>query len=387
VTLAVLVRSFPRLTQTFILDELLGLEELGLDVRLFALAEGDRGLRRHEHLQRLRASVTFLDPAPAREVRRYIRSLSDVWREADHRHGYHAGSRWRAWGQAVALSRQLEACGAAHLHAHFAHDPALVGALAARLTGLPFTFTAHARDVHQVSRDALARRAAAARTVVACCEVNRRALEGVAPHAVLVHHGVDLDRFSPGPRPDGSAAILTVARLVEKKGVGHLLAALARLREDVRLDIYGEGPLRPQLEAAAERLEVAGRVRFLGAATQAELVQAYRSASVFALTPLRTPDGDVDGIPNVILEAMASGLPVVSTTAGGVPEAVIDGRDGVLAAPGDVDGIAAALRALLADDDLRRRMGRAARATVEARFDRRRAAQTLRDLFATTTAM
>lgn len=385
-TVAVLVRSFPRLSQTFILDELLGLEELGVNVRLFALAEGDRGPQQ-EQLQRLRADVTVLEPAPARDGPRYLRSLPDVWREAGHRRGYHAASRWRAWGQAVSLSRRLEESRATHLHAHFAHDPALVGSIAARLTGLPFTFTAHARDVHQVNGDALTRRAAAARAVVACCEANRSALALVAPAAVLIPHGVDLHRFRPGPPGDRSAIILTVARLVEKKGIADLLAAVARLGPDVRLDIYGDGPLRERLQDVATHLAVSDRVRFLGAATHARLVDAYRDAAVFALTPVRTPDGDVDGIPNVILEAMASGLPVVATWAGGVREAVTHGLDGLLVAPHDVAGIAAALDTLLGDDAQRRRMGQAARATVEARFDRRRAAQALRDLFATTTAM
>jgi glycosyltransferase involved in cell wall biosynthesis len=273
------------------------------------------------------------------------------------------------------------------LHAAFAHDPALVAMLTSRLTGLPFSFTAHARDLYQLPRSRLVRRVEAADAVITCTEANRRQLADVLPPSLVskVHvvvHGVDVGRFHPATgRPAADPpVILSAGRLVEKKGFPDLLAAAATLRRRgrrFRLDIHGDGPDRPALATAVVDLGLGDHVRLLPAATRDELAVAYRQAAVFALTPFVTADGDRDGIPNVLVEAMASGLPVVTTTVGGIPELVTSGSNGLLAAPGDVDAVAEHLECLLDQPAERARLGAAARATVLERFDARRSATTL----------
>jgi glycosyltransferase involved in cell wall biosynthesis len=282
---------------------------------------------------------------------------------------------------------------ATHVHAHFAHDPALVGLLLARLTGLGFTFTAHAKDLYQIPADSLAARARAARAVVTCCAANadhiRRSVPDVdLPPLLVVHHGVDLHRFAPArglPAPATGVRLLSVGRLVEKKGFTDLLRALALLRgRDVAftLRLCGAGPLHASLVELRDRLGLIDSVNFLGARTQEEVTAAMAEADAFVLTPLVTDDGDRDGIPTVLVEAMASALPVTTTAVGGIPELVTDGVNGRLLREGDVAGVADALQQLAEDPLLRARLGAAARRMVEECYDVDAAACRLREVFA-----
>jgi glycosyltransferase involved in cell wall biosynthesis len=267
-----------------------------------------------------------------------------------------------------------------HAHAHFAHDPTLIALLLKKLTDLPYSFTAHARDLYQTPPHALAERVDEASAVVTICRANvdymRAVVPALEPEKVrLIHCGVDLQAFRP---PDDQAPsipvplILSVGRLVEKKGFSDLLAACRQLKDAGRAfhcDIYGDGPLRVELEGEVEKLGLGNEVTLAGACTQKELRRAFRRAALFALTPCVTDDGDRDGIPVAILEAMACGLPVVTTTVAGIPEAVIHGQTGLLAEPHDVPSIAEHLAALLADEPRRRRLGLQARRTVADLFD------------------
>jgi glycosyltransferase involved in cell wall biosynthesis len=280
------------------------------------------------------------------------------------------------------------------VHAHFAHDPALVALLARRLTGSTFSFTAHARDLYQIPVAALRGRLREASAVVTCCRANLEHIVGVAggigPPVELIYHGVDLERFRPaGVRPERPVPlVVSVGRLVEKKGFDDLLRALALLVErgvEFGCEIYGDGPCRDRLEALRDTLGLGEVVRFLGQRTQVELLRVYREADVFALTPRLTEDGDRDGVPNVLVEAMACGIPVVSTAVGGVAELVDHGHDGLLATAGDSAAIAAHLTTLLGDTRLRRRLGDAAAASAR-RFDRASAATRLAALFGRTAA-
>jgi glycosyltransferase involved in cell wall biosynthesis len=261
----------------------------------------------------------------------------------------------------------------------------------ARLLGLPFTFTGHARDLLQIPARSLARRAAEATNVVTCCEENARYIASVVPTEALppvrvIHHGVELARFVPADHRDAGhfPMLVSVGRMVEKKGFGDLLSALATLREDLvpfRCRIYGNGPLLDELLAQRDALGLREHVQFMGAVSSPEILQALQSADAFALTPRVTQDGDRDGIPNVLVEAMACGLPVVTTTAGGIAELVADDVNGLLVPSGAVDEVAAALRRVLTDPQTRRRLGAEARRTVEADYDVDGAAQAMEAVF------
>lgn len=404
-----ILRSYPRLSQTFIVNEILALEQLGVSITIFAIVDPHEPIVQPQ-VAKVRAPVHYLTGgAPAlwlaflfahlalaiSRPRSYFQALRYVMRERELDAGYTASSRYACFWRAGYLAWQARRARLGHLHAHFAHDPTLIALLAQMLTGITFSFTAHARDLYQIPARSLVERADAATAVVTCCGPNMEYLRAVAPDAAraktrLIHHGVDLDGFQPlaAPAQPPAAAgplILSVGRLVEKKGFPDLLCALHQVQQSgrrFRCLIYGDGPQRAALTALIAELGLDDVVRLEGERGQHELAPIFQRADLFALTPFVTDDGDRDGVPNVLVEAMACGTPVVSTAVAGIPELVRDGRNGLLAAAHDVAGIAAALTTLIDNAGLRAQLGAAARTTVVEHFDLRAAAQTLAGLFA-----
>ena len=398
-----LTRSWPRLSQTFIVNEVLALERLGARLDIFALEPSGEVLRQPQ-VDRVRATVRYLDTAARRRdhlavaaasPRRYIATAAFARRNPDLSSGYATATSWQCFRYAVHIAahvarRRAAGDSVSHVHAHFAHDPALVALFLHRLTGLPYSVTAHARDLYQIPRRSLRERADAATDVLTCCRANLDYLDaeldaGAAGKARVIHHGVDLDQFVPAPNGavDDNVQILSVGRLVEKKGFPDLLRACASVAAEhpFTLTIYGDGPLRADLERLRDDLGLADVVVLAGEQDSSVIVTAMQAADVFAITPYVTPDGDRDGVPNVIVEALASGLPVVSTDVGGVGEAVRHGHNGFLAAPHDIPSLSRHLRQLVTDAGLRRRMGAAARSTAEEHFDVDRAAAELVRVF------
>lgn len=403
---AYVVRSWPRLSQTFIANEVLGVEALDVDLVVFAMVEADEPMAAAQ-VAGVRAPVRYFDAAHRRPLAarmgehlravaaapgRYLATFAHVGRDAHLAAGYSTASRWQCFAHAVHLAAALRSARAEgrpidRVHAHFAHDPALVALLTHRLTGVPFSLTAHARDLYGIPTRTLAARTDAATDVVTCCRANVDYLERtVGASAHLVHHGVDLDRYRPGPSGPRAETptIVSVGRLVEKKGFADLIAACAVLRDEGRAfgcTIYGDGPLRDELVAQRDRLGLEGVVTLAGACPPAELVPAFQGADVFVLAPVVGEDGDRDGVPNVLVEAMACGVPVVTTAVGGIPELVVDGENGLLAPAHDPAAVALRLGTLLGDPGLRERLGTRGRSTVEARFDARVAAHRMASLF------
>jgi len=256
-----------------------------------------------------------------------------------------------------------------------------VAARAAALLGVPYGFSVHALDARKVGPTELGRRARAAACVVVCNADAARAVREAGGEVRLVPHGVDLDRFAPVLRaPRGPVRLLAVGRLVEKKGFGVLLRAAARLRVPYQLRVVGDGPERERLASLAAAAGDA--VELIGARTHAELPVAFRWAEVLVVPSIVDARGDRDGLPNVVLEAMASGLPVVASDVAALPTAVVDGSTGVLVPPGDVDRLARALEDLAVDPARRQRLGRAGRLRAEREFDVRRATRRFGDALA-----
>lgn len=329
----------------------------------------------------------------------YIHSLFYIAAHPKIDQGYTASSRWECFLQAVhlvhVLHLQERETGKKidHLHAHFAHDPTLIAYLVHLITGISFSFTAHARDLYQVPEKVLTDRIRRASAVVTCCGANMEYLERIAPSQQskfsLVYHGVNLKDFQPVQNADARSAaekpiILSVGRLVEKKGFQDLLQALLIVKESgqqFRCTIYGDGPLHQMLERWVEEHGMASDVRLMGDSTQQELISIYQKATVFALTPVQTEDGDRDGIPNVLLEAMAVGLPVITTAVAGIPELVEDNQNGLLYQSHDVKGISSGILELLRDAEKRKLLGGAASRKVKDQFDVAQAAKRLKTMF------
>lgn len=394
------VRKFPVLSETFILNEILALEAMDLEVHVFPLAP-TRDPRFHEGLGRLRATVHYV-PGPS-ELRTLLRY---AWRVAQRNPQRFRRRLLRvlAAGRPSLLWRFLQASYVAdrarkvrvrHLHAHFANRSATVAHQASKLLGIPFSFTAHAFDVYRrADLRVIARKMADARFTATVSEFNVGYLQSfVNGHPVrieLVRNGVDLSRFSPPPRvPDGPFTMLTVARLVEKKGVDVLIDACAHLRDrgaGFRCEIVGKGTLSAQLEKMVRDRRLDGQVRFLGALAQQEIVERYHGAHVLVLPCVVGENGDRDGLPVSIVEALACGVPVVSTPVTGIPEVVRDGVNGLLVPQRDAVALADAIQTLMTDRALLERLRAAARPSVCDSYDQRQTAARLFQLFQEATA-
>jgi glycosyltransferase involved in cell wall biosynthesis len=421
--------GFPRVSETFIASELHRVERAGIPVRLFVIKpveDRERDLR-HPVVAAIAATPRYLPDTAAltaplhrwrpRHLRAFAPALRRVARERPlglaraaatalgqalrDRRTPLSGPRKiyvKELVQAVALAdRLLDAPEVRHLHAHFAHGTTTVTWLAARITGLPFSFTGHARDIYAPAlnpRGWLRRKMDSASFVVTCTEANVRHLERIAPgaHVHLVYHGLSADfaRLLAGPPPNAPSAggetlrVLGVGRLVAKKGFDVLVEACALLRErgiacEARI-VGQEDKDSQRVRAAIARCGLGDRVTLPGAIGPAELLAEYRAADVVCM-PCRLLADDRDGIPNVLLEAMAAGTPVVATAVSGIPELITDGHDGLLVAPEDPEALAGALARLHADPALAARLAQAAQETVRRRFDGDRLARRLAELF------
>ena len=336
--IVVVTSGFPRVSETFALSELLALDAQGLLGAVFATKPGD-GAPPQPAVAELPQRVQVLPPGhPAQ--------------------------------QAAAMLERLGGRRVGAFHGYFAHQPAAVAAAAAAATGRRFGFGVHALDARKVPPAQLAARARAASVVVAC---NSDVADPVRQPGVplrLIPHGVDLRRFQPQPPPPGQGLrLLAVGRLVPKKGLDVLVEATGRLRVPFSLRIVGAGPERERLEAAIRAAGVADRVRLTGPATHADLPACYAEADVVVVPSVVDRAGDRDGLPNVVLEAMASGRPVVASDVAAIGTAVAHQHTGLLVPPGDPGALAAALTELAAEPRLRTALGAAARRRVERDFE------------------
>lgn len=384
-----MLKGYPRLSETFIAQEIAALEQRGLPI-LIASLRHPTDTQVHPVHARIRAPLLYLpeylrdDPMRVLRAWRQVRSrpgyalarrqwLRDLWRDR-------TANRVRRFGQALVLAAELPS-DVARVHAHFLHTPASVARYCAAIRGLPWSGSAHAKDIWTTPPWELREKLASCDWLVTCTATNRDYLAGLAPpgRVELVYHGLDLDRFAAPSRPprtaDGSAAddpviVLSVGRLVEKKGTDVLLDALARLPRDLhwRLVHVGGGPLRKALGRRAAALGIGDRIEWRGAIAQGELLGLYQRADLFALASRIAQDGDRDGLPNVLMEAQSQLLPVVATDVSAIHELVIDGQTGVLVPPQDPQALAGALLALMRDPQRRRALAEAGCSRVQAGF-------------------
>lgn len=389
---AVILKGYPRLSETFIANEILALERCGLDLRLFSLRHPTDPAQHPVH-RHIRAPVVYLPEylhhAPLRvwqawrTVRRWPRYertrvawLRDLRRDPTR-------NRVRRFGQALVLAHEMPA-DVKRLHAHFLHTPASVTRYAAMLLGLPWSVSAHAKDVWTTPEWEIREKLAACEWLVTCTACNAEYLRPLAaPHTPveLLYHGIDLQAFPPpappscfrgtdGSDPSDPVRLLSIGRAVEKKGYDVLLQALAALPASAcwRLVHIGGGPLLKPLKRTAQDLGLAERIEWRGPLSHDAVLNAYREADMFVLACRIAGDGDRDGLPNVLMEAQSQRLPCVSTTVSAIPELIVSGETGLLVAPGDPLALAAAIGGLIAAPDARQRLGLAGLARVQAAF-------------------
>jgi len=389
------LKRFPRISETFIAAELIELRRRGEDVVVFAVSQPEEPFV-HGFLAELDVPVVYLPYRPARHPLAVGRALGAV---ACRRPAGLLGAiatvvrrprlrSLRRLLQAAVLTVELRRAGVTHVHAHFASTAARLANLAWRMGGPGYSVTAHAKDIwhRDARRDGLRDKLGHARFVATVSEENRRYLDALLDgrgRVQVVPNAVDLSRLpAPAERDPEPGVVLAVARLVEKKGLDDLIRACARLGRSgvaARLELVGDGPLRSQLEALADVEGVP--VSWHGALPQEQVAAHYRRAAVFALPCVVAATGDRDGLPTSVLEAMAAGVPVVTTAVNGLAEVVDDGRTGLLVAQRDPEALAAALKRVLQDDELAGRLAGEARATVVERFALHRTVPLLQALF------
>ena len=380
--LAIVMKGYPRLSETFIAQELLALQRRGLGFAIWAMRRPtDKAV--HPMHREIAAPVDYLPEYLYQEPLRVLRGLVHMARLPTARAFLRAAwadlrrdptpNRLRRFGQACVLARELPP-GVRHLHVHFLHTPASVVRYTAILRTLAWSFSAHAKDIWTTPDWEKREKIADAQWGVTCTRDGHQALARLAdpPERVeLVYHGLDLPRFPPPPaarpardgrRADDPVRLVTIGRAVEKKGFDDLLAALALLPPALhwRLIHIGSGDLLKALRRQADALGIGGRIEWLGAQTQTRVVECLRDADLFVLPSKPAANGDRDGLPNVVMEAASQALPIVATDFAGIPEFVRDGVEGWLTAPGDAAALAARIAQLAAAPAARPRLGAAA---------------------------
>lgn len=391
------LKMYPRFSETFVVSEILAREAQGERIVIFSLRP-TTDPKFHPELARVQAPVIHIGrPTSVNRLWEQLRTVGeelvdDVARELPELLDHPADEA----AQAVEVARQARAHGVTHLHAHFASIATTVARLAGRIAGLPYSFTAHAKDIfhEDVVEDELGRKLGEAHHAITISGYNesdlRRRFPQQSRNLRLVHNGLELERFplrTAGARADGDRPrLLSVGRLVEKKGFNLLVDAVAALRSrgiDVDCDIAGDGPLADELARQVTALGLQDRVRLLGPVTQAQVGHLLGSHDAFVAPFVVGADGNADGLPTVLLEAMARGIPCVAAEVTAVGEVVIDGETGWLVPTGDLGALVDAIAEAVAPGTDHTEMIRRARRLVEETFDSRRQAARLRELVTT----
>jgi len=402
--LGMILKGYPRISETFISNEIRLLEKLDFAIHLFSMRRPRENFT-HNSVQKIQAAVdylpeTLIKPLPqlmyhnlclaAKKPGIYGAALKTAYHRflrtrnsATIKHLLQAG---------YLVHRLLPERRVAHLHAHFAHSPTSVAMFASQLTGIPFSFTAHAKDIYTSDPGQIREKIGLARFVVTCTEYNRKHLCKLGDgHATPIHrnyHGIDITLFCDKneiPKiPVPPYQILTVARLTAKKGLPTIYKALRILCDQgvsLQHTHIGGGEDREKVMSLIKDLDLAFVTRLLGTQPHQVVLDHYKNADIFVLGCEVAPNGDRDGIPNVLMESMAMGLPVVATDISGIPELVENQRTGLLVPPGQPDKLAAGMLRMLTDEKLRKRVITAGKQRVVGEFDNRRLIQELADIY------
>ena len=400
--IAVVLKGYPRLSETFIAQEILALEKAGIDLQIVSLRH-PTDTKRHPVHHEIKAKINYLPEYLYQEPIRVIKS----WLKARHMVGYRTArktwlgdffrdptpNRVRRWGQAMVLASELDN-NFTWLYGHFIHTPGSVTRYAGIIRKLPWSYSAHAKDIWTSPNWELSEKLNSAQWTVTCTAGGAGHLKSLASSADKVHlayHGLDLTRFVPsdekpskrdGKKTDEPVKLITVGRAVEKKGLDTLLNALAKLPADLNWQWthIGGGPLLGTLKAQSKDLGIDTSLDFLGSQSQQKVLESYRESDIFVLPCRIAADGDRDGLPNVIVEAQSQKLACISTPISGIPELIDNGKNGLLVEPNQPELLASAIEKLARNPKLRENFGNEGRKRVEAGFDAKNEIAMLIDL-------
>jgi colanic acid/amylovoran biosynthesis glycosyltransferase len=397
--LAHVLKRYPRLSETFIINEMLELQRQGIAITIVAMKDPGEAIV-HENVRALRAPIYYFPPKACMAFERLmVRSLQSFAGDAsllgpDILQGEWSRDDYVAWLQAAMFAPFLSSLGIDRIHAHFATSATTAALALSMMTGIPFSFTAHAKDIYHesVNPKALAEKIHRARFVITVSDFNKRYLqdvlasEGWSGRILRLYNGIDLERFRPSAVDKDPELVVSVGRLVQKKGFEYLVEACKILKEQgrrFRCVIIGEGEERIALEKRLAQYSLEHEVALLGPRTQAEVMQIVQAATAFVLPCVIGDDGNRDGLPTVLLEAMALGVPVISTTVTGIPEIIETGCTGLLVEERNPHALAQALQRLLDSAPLHKQLREAALQKVRKDFNLAVNAKTLLGYFLT----
>ncbi len=390
--IAFVLKGYPRLSETFILNEILLLEELGYPLHIVAMRNpGETKI--HGDVERVKAPVSYVPDyfwqffgafmlSHLRVLLRYPLS----YLPALHFAAWRSLKRWssstiKRFSQAVYfVDRVVPDARFGQYYAHFSHGPTTLVFFASWITGIPYSFSAHAKDIYLQEDEFLRQKIHGAQFAVTCTGFNRKHMAGVAGSDAPVYrcyHGINIEKFTRNAalsRNGKPPVILSIGRFVPKKGFPTLLKAMHLLKEKgYAFSAYfaGGGPMADELQTLIDQFGLTANVQLINKLSQEELLDYYRKADIFALACEVQPDGDRDGIPNVLVEAMALEIPAVSTAISGIPELIDDGKNGLLVPQRNPEALAAALEKLINQPELALALGKAGRETVKQEFDNR----------------
>ena len=395
-----ILKGYPRISESFISNEILLLERQGIPIHIFSMRHPRESFS-HKSVQQIGARVDYLPQSILEALPQllfynliqamkrpglYLRAIRVAFRRFLRTHK--AATIKHLLQAGYLVQKLLPGSGVIHLHAHFAHSPSSVAMFASQLSGLDFSFTGHAKDIYTSNPLQLKEKMNKARFVVTCTEFNRRHLARLAgkDHVPLyrMYHGIDLDLFSGGNSrgtPTAPYGLVTVARLVPKKGLPTVYRALQRLQlkgVDFRHRLIGDGDERDKILALIRELGLSESCRWVGTLAHEQVLDYYRRSDLFVLGCEQAVNGDQDGIPNVFVESLAMGLPVVGTRLSAIPELIEDGKTGLLVQPGNDEEMANGMLRILTDTQLREQILHSGKERVRQAFNNR---ELIKDLF------
>ncbi|SFL79174.1 Glycosyltransferase involved in cell wall bisynthesis [Desulfomicrobium norvegicum] len=390
--MGMVLKGYPRISETFISNEIRLLEEQGLTVHIFSMRQPRENFT-HKSVEAIKARVTYLPSEFWTSLHRflwpnlrtllsyptgYAKSFRLACKRFLHNHNFMTFKHFFQGGYLVHHARELNLT---HLHAHFAHSPTSVAMFASEIRGVPFSFTGHAKDIYTSDATQLAEKIDKARFVVTCTKYNKAFLENLVQGRREIHcvyHGIDLELFfahAVTRTPEPPYTFLTIARIVEKKGIPDILEALALLAREnfpFRYVLIGSGDDKDAVKARVRELGLEGHVEMPGTMAHDQVLEHFQTADCFVLGCRIARSGDRDGIPNVLAESMAMGVPVIGTRVSGIPELVEHEETGLLVDATRPEELAAALKRIVTDQALRAKIIPAARQKVTEVFDNKK---------------